>query len=184
MLCVIDCGTSWLGEIKNNLDNLGHESRVVKLDEIKNTDLNNFCGIIISGAPTLLTKVNLEEYLHRFGFLRSTKLPVLGICLGHQVMGLIYGAKINAKKMIDKMEKIQILEQDYLFEGIKTLSEFREEHSEFITLPKGFIKLAKSDSCENESMKHKDKNLFGVQFHPEVSGENGKKIFANFLKLC
>lgn len=82
------------------------------------------------------------------------------------------------------MQRIEILKGNDLFIGIQDLAEFREEHAEFISLPKNFILMAKSKSCGNESMKHKSKSIYGVQFHPEVSGENGKKLFKNFLKLC
>ncbi|MBU0665756.1 MAG: gamma-glutamyl-gamma-aminobutyrate hydrolase family protein [Nanoarchaeota archaeon] len=184
MICIIDCGTSWLQEIKDNLSDSDYKSKVIKLDEIENSDFKSFSGIVISGAPTLLTQVNQQEYLDKFSFLKSIKIPVLGICLGHQILGLLHGSQIKAEKMIDKMEQIEILQENDLFNGIQNLSEFREEHSEFISLPEDFIHLAKSESCDNESMKHKNKNLFGVQFHPEVSGDNGKQLFNNFLKLC
>jgi GMP synthase (glutamine-hydrolysing) len=184
MICIIDCGTGWLQKIKDNLTNLGHKFNVVKLGEIEDSDFESFTGIIISGAPTLLTQVNKKEYLDKFRFIKSIKIPVLGICLGHQIIGLLHGSDIHAEKMIDKMEQIEILQENDLFNRIQNLAEFREEHSEFISLPDNFILLAKSESCDNESMKHKDRNLFGVQFHPEVSGNNGKQLFNNFLKLC
>ena len=184
MICIIDCGTEWLQEIKDKISDLGHKSKVIKLDEIENSDFESFSGIVISGAPTLLTQVNQNEYLNKFNFLKSIQIPVLGICLGHQIMGLLHGSQIQAENMIDKMEPIEIIQENDLFKGIQNLSEFREEHSEFISLPEQFIHLAKSESCDNESMKHKEKNLFGVQFHPEVSGNNGKQLFDNFLKLC
>jgi GMP synthase (glutamine-hydrolysing) len=184
MICIIDCGTSWLQEIKQNLSDFGYESEVIKLDEIEDSDLKSFSGIIISGAPILLTQVNLQKYLEPFKFIENIEIPTLGICLGHQIIGLLNGSKIRAKKMIDKMERIKILQENDLFQGIQNLAEFREEHSEFISLPKNFIRLAKSESCDNESMKHKNMNIYGVQFHPEVSGDNGKQLFKNFLKLC
>ena len=184
MICIIDCGTSWLQEIKDNLSNLGYESKVIKLDEIEDSVFTSFSGIVISGAPTLLTQVNQQEYFDKFSFIKSIEIPVLGICLGHQIIGLLHGSKIQAEQMIDKMEQIEILQENNLFNGIQNLAEFREEHSEFISLPENFVLHAKSESCDNESMKHKDKNLYSVQFHPEVSGDNGKQLFNNFLKLC
>jgi GMP synthase (glutamine-hydrolysing) len=183
MICIIDCGTSWLQEIKDNLADLGYKFKVIKLDEIENSDFKSFSGIIILGAPTLLTQVN-QEYFDKFKFLKSIEIPVLGICLGHQIIGLLHGSKIKTEKIIDKMEQIEILRENDLFNGIQNLAEFREEHSEFISLPENFILLAKSESCDNESMKYKHKNIFSVQFHPEVSGDNGKKLFTNFLKMC
>jgi len=184
MICIIDCGTSSLQKIKRNLTDLDYKFRVIKLDEIENSDFKSFSGIIISGAPTLLTQVNQQEYLDKFNFLKSIEIPVLGICLGHQIIGLLNGSKIQAEKMIDKMEQIEILKENDLFAGIQDFGLFREEHLEFISLPENFTLLAKSESCDNEAMKHKNKNIYGVQFHPEVSDDNGKKLFTNFLKLC
>ena len=86
--------------------------------------------------------------------------------------------------MIDKKEKIQIVNPDILFSSIPNNPIFREKHTEYTTLPKNFLLLAKSSSCQNEAMKHKTKNLYGVQFHPETSGNNGKTLLKNFLNLC
>jgi GMP synthase (glutamine-hydrolysing) len=115
---------------------------------------------------------------------KKVKVPILGICLGHQIIGLLYGSKIKRDKLIKKKEKIEIISKNKLFANVKDHPLFREEHSEYITLPKGFHLLAKSSSCNNETMKHKKKNIYGVQFHPEYSGTNGRKLLSNFLKLC
>ena len=76
------------------------------------------------------------------------------------------------------------LAKDDLFQDIENHSLFQEEHSESITLPEEFLLLAKSKTCDNEVMKHKTKSIYGTQFHPEVSDNNGKILFRNFLKLC
>ena len=111
-------------------------------------------------------------------------IPILGICLGHQIIGLLHGAEIFREKYIEKMEEIKVIEKNILFAGIAQSTYFQEAHSEYITLPEGFVHLARSASCENEAMKHPSKNIFGTQFHPEISGENGAMIFRNFLGIC
>ena len=121
MICIIDCGTSWLGEIKQNLTNFGYKFKVIKLDEIKDSEFKSFSGIIISGAPTLLTQINIEEYVNLFKFVKKVNVPILGICIGHQVIGLLYGSEITAGKMIDKMEQIKIVKEDDLFIDITYL---------------------------------------------------------------
>lgn len=184
MILIIDCGTDWLKEIKNNLTELGYSSKVFGLNKLEDCKFKSFSGIIISGASTLLTQVNSEEYLRLFKFVKTVKTPILGICLGHQIIGLLYESEIRKGELVDRKEYIEIVKDDTLFTNIKNKSLFREEHSEYITLPKGFSLLAKSKSCDNEVMKHKSKSIYGVQFHPEVSKDNGKKIFKNFLEMC
>ncbi len=184
MICIIDCGTSWLEEIKENVIESGHKCKIIKFDEIEEHDFNLFSGIIISGAPTNLTEVNLEEYLSPFRFIKAVDIPVLGICLGHQIIGLLYGTQVHAGKMINKKEKIEIVKKDDMLSGIEDNSLFQEEHCEFIDLPKEFYLLARSESCNNEAMRHKSKKIYGTQFHPEVSGSNGNKLFRNFLNIC
>ncbi|HLC46303.1 MAG TPA: gamma-glutamyl-gamma-aminobutyrate hydrolase family protein [Candidatus Nanoarchaeia archaeon] len=184
MIGIIDCGTSWLREITKIVKESGHTPKVIRLSKLKNYDIRSFSGIIISGAPTLLTEVDLRKYMKPFKFIKNADIPVLGICLGHQIIGLSYGSKIQRRKMINKKENIEIIKKEKLFSGIKDRSLFRQEHSEFITLPKGFLLLAKSKTCNNEAMKHKNKIMYGVQFHPEVSDKNGTCVLKNFLKLC
>lgn len=184
MICVIDCGTLWIKEIKHNLIRLGYKFKVIKIDKIKDVKFDSFSGIIITGAPTLLTKVDQKKFLKPFNFIKTVQVPILGICLGHQVIGLFHGSKIRAGKFIDRNEKIEIVEEDELFKEIKNFSLFRESHCEYISLPDDFLLLAKSESCDNEAMKHKNKIIYGIQFHPEKSGDNGEKIMKNFLKMC
>jgi len=184
MICIIDCGTSWLEKIKKNVTDSNKQYKIIKLDEIIGCNFESFSGIIISGAPTLLTQVNLQEYLSPFKFIKTVNIPVLGICLGHQIIGLLYGSEIHTGKMIDKREQIEIVREDALFLDIRNHALFREEHLDFITLPEEFYLLAKSKTCDNEAMKHKRRKLYGIQFHPEVSNNNGKILFRNFLKMC
>jgi GMP synthase (glutamine-hydrolysing) len=60
----------------------------------------------------------------------------------------------------------------------------QEDHCESISIPEEFELVANSDECINEVMQHEKKSLYGVQFHPEVSGNHGAIIFENFIQLC
>ena len=184
MICIIDCGSSWIEDIKLSIQKLNYGSEVIKMNDIKESNLENFSSIIISGRPTLLTQENILELLNLFSFIKITKTPILGICFGHQIIGLLYDSTITVGKLIDKMENIEILRENKLFNSIENQSLFQESHSEFISLPENFILLAKSESCQNEAMKHKDKIIYSTQFHPEVSQNNGKKLIHNFLEIC
>lgn len=184
MILIINSGTSWLRQIKKNVADQGHQYKIVNINNLSKCNLKLFSGIIISGAPILLTQVDLKKFLQSFKFIKTIKVPVLGICLGHQIIGLLYCSQIKRGMLVNKNEYIMIVKRDKLFSDVKNNAFFQEEHSEYINLPKQFRLLAKSNSCDNEAMKHKQKNIYGVQFHPEVSKKNGRHIFRNFLELC
>ena len=59
-----------------------------------------------------------------------------------------------------------------------------EDHCETVSIPSDFNLIAVSDACVNEGMQHKEKLIFGVQFHPEVSGNMGTLIIENFVNIC
>ncbi|MBI2111960.1 gamma-glutamyl-gamma-aminobutyrate hydrolase family protein [Candidatus Woesearchaeota archaeon] len=187
MIAIIDCGCPWIKNIKRCVSHLGSSYQIITLNRLPDTDFTSFSGIIISGGPTFLSQINQEEYLRNFQFIKKTDLPVLGICLGHQILGLLYGSNIYHGERTSKQEQIDLLQPsqpDELFIDVNNKSSFREEHYEFITLTDHFDLLARSDSCGNEAMKHKQKKIYSVQFHPEVSGKKGEIIFNNFLKIC
>ncbi len=184
MICLINCGTSFLKEIQTNLDNLNCLYNTIDIEVVPQHNFETYSGIIISGGPTMLTQIDYLKYVKPFDFIRTIKIPVLGIGLGHQILGLLYGSQINHGKLTKKMERIEIIKHDPLFANFKNKPLFKKEHSEHISLPTNFLLLAKSTSCKNEAMKHKSENIYGVQFHPEMSVVNGKQFFKNFLSLC
>lgn len=183
-VCIVDCGTEWMSEIKNYVENSKFEYEVVNYKFANTSDFRGYSGVIITGAPIILTKLDIKDYLKNFKYVLNINIPILGICLGHQVIGLLHGANISKGVIIDKMERIEIVHYNSLFKDIKSNSQFREEHSEYIDLPNNFVLLARSASCGNEAMKHKNKNVFGVQFHPEVSGIAGELLLRNFFDIC
>lgn len=137
--------------------------------------------IIFSGSPTFLTEVDHAPYLERFSCIRQGKVPVLGICFGHQVMGIVHGAKIFRGKPVREEISIHVVKEDKLFAGLTPVTRMTEDHTEGISLPPSFIHLAYSTDYPIEAMRHPNLPLWGTQFHPEVSGENGKRLIRNFL---
>lgn len=184
MIYLVNCGSTWIQEIQNRLSGLGYSHKVVPMEEAGAHDLSIFSGVIISGSPILLTQVDLQKYKDFLGFVKKVTVPVLGICFGHQMIGILYGSHIFIGEQINEKIPINIVKDDVLFSGVENHSLFREAHYEYITLPENFYLLAKSDTCGNEAMKHKDKNIYGTQFHPEVSDNAGEVVLKNFLHLC
>ena len=117
----------------------------------------------------------------------SKKIPILGVCLGHQVIGQAFGAKIiNAKKLMHGKTSKIIHSKTGIFKGLKNNLEGTRYHSLIIdikTLNKDFIITAKTKDNVIMGIMHKKYNLHGVQFHPEsISTKEGIKLIKNFLK--
>lgn len=187
MIYVIDLGGQYAHVIWRTIRDLGKEVVIVpkdsKFEKIKNAD-----AIIFSGGPgsvpsekfgvveTVIEKIKKNEF----------NKPVLGICLGHQLIAHRFGGKVEKGKHAEYgTMKIVVDLEDELFKGIpKEFNVWVSHFDEVKELPKEFIGLAHSEVCKFEAIKHKEKNIFGVQFHPEVwHTENGEKILENFLGL-
>jgi GMP synthase (glutamine-hydrolysing) len=182
-ILLVDCGSRKVPEIGYMLNDLSIAYDIVKLNDISKVD-SVYKGIIVSGAPILLTETNPAPYLEKFDILVKSNLPLLGICFGHQLLGLYFGCEISKCKEDRDIQTIHLKGQHILFDGFGIWETFMEDHCECISLPENFELLGYSVVSPNEAMHHTTKPLFGVQFHPEVSGENGKKLFANFIKIC
>jgi len=138
-------------------------------------------GVILSGGPSIERAGLCETYV------RELALPVLGICLGHQVMAKAYGGGVSTGKLGGYAAvEIEVLDEDELLKGIGPKTRVWASHADEVSsLPHGFMRLARSDICEIEAMRHESKPLFGVQWHPEVSHtEKGKELLLNFFELC
>jgi GMP synthase (glutamine-hydrolysing) len=138
-------------------------------------------GLILSGGPTLERAGNCSTYI------REIDLPILGICLGHQVMAQAYGGAVRTGSTggyaaVD----IEILEENDILRGLGPVTKVWASHADEVSkLPSDFVRLARSNICEVEAMKHKEKPLYGVQWHPEVSHtERGNDLLRNFFHVC
>jgi len=161
---------------------LGQEAELMKntssIDEIfeKHPD-----GMILSGGPTLTRAGNCSMYV------KELDLPILGICLGHQVIAQTYGGtvKTGAAGGYASIE-IEIIEENDILKGLGKKTYVWASHADEVSLlPPDFIRLARSRICEVEAMKHRTKPLYGVQWHPEVSHtEKGNDLLMNFFGVC
>jgi GMP synthase (glutamine-hydrolysing) len=183
MYYIIQFGSTKTPKIKECLDKLGVKSQIFDW-KAQHKKPANVKGIIFSGSPTFLTETDIAPYKEFISPLLNWNVPVLGICFGHQLLGVLHGAKIYRGEEQRANEMITIIEPNELLLDLHEQFEMMEDHTEGIELPENFIHIASSFQYPVEVMKHNEKPFWGVQFHPEVSGEDGMILFENFVHIC
>lgn len=180
---IVDCGSSKVPEIAAMLSKKGADVTIKKLSDLSDSE-KAFNGVVISGAPILLTEVPHTIYMEKIKPLLLINRPLLGICFGHQILGLLHHAYVARCEEDRSWQEITILHPFGIFEEFNNWVMMREDHTECIDLPEGFRRTAGSVVCGNEAMQHEKYPWYGVQFHPEISGDQGEKLFRNFLNIC
>ncbi|MFO7791776.1 MAG: GMP synthase subunit A [Candidatus Saliniplasma sp.] len=181
---VVDNGGQWTHREWRVLKYLDVDSEIIKNDTApEDIDVN---GLILSGGAPRISDENLklgrtDEYLEKLD------VPILGICVGAQFIAGYYGGDAGATESPEYGKTvIKILDHDDLFLDIPSEFVAWESHNDEIKeLGSHLVHLATSESCEHQAFKHKDKRIYGLQFHPEVDHtEYGVEIFKNFIKVC
>ncbi len=181
---VVDNGGQWTHREWRVLKYLGVETEIISnttpFEEIDSKGL-----VLSGGAPRVGEEViklgKTSEYLEKAEF------PILGICVAHQFMAVHFGGEAGPAET-PEYGKTEIIvdEPDELFKGLPDKFIAWESHNDEIKkLPENFIRLAHSKNCQFQAIRHRERSIFGVQFHPEVEHtEYGYEIFKNFIELC
>lgn len=185
MLLIIDNYDSFTWNLYQYFCELGAEVLVKRNDEITLAEIDelNPAKVVISPGPCTPDEagISLEAIRHYAG-----RLPVLGVCLGHQAIAQAFGATIvrAAKVMHGKTSPITHNGQG-VFQGLKNPLTVTRYHSLLVdpaTLPDAFEVTARSASGEIMGIRHRRWDLEGVQFHPEsILSEQGHALLANFV---
>lgn len=182
MILIVDFGSSktpWIEEsIAKNIDCV-----CVGYFDFDEKSVEKYAGVIFSGAPIMLTEVDQTPYLKTMDWVKTYNKPILGICFGHQLLGLLHDASVSMQREDRDLQWVEVIAHNPLFDDLNNPVEMQEDHCESISVPLGFVLSATSDATVNEAMHHKSKPFFGVQFHPEVSGPQGDQLLANFCKI-
>jgi GMP synthase (glutamine-hydrolysing) len=144
--------------------------RVKHYSELSPQDIDQSSKIILSG--TALKDNAVLGQSEKFRWLKTTEKPVLGICAGMQTIAQAYGAQLTRGLEIG-MTQIETLQENPLFSGAFSAYSL---HSFCVESPVDFEVLAKSTQCI-QAIKHRQKPLYGVLFHPEVRNVDVLKRF-------
>ncbi len=187
-IVILDFGSQFTHLIKSSLGELGYFSVIEPADTKKSEFLtaNPICeirGIILSGGSRSVYNSDIkfdENWL-------DSNVPVLGICYGHQLLANLLGGKVKNTTPEYGEHVIRITGNSVLLSGVENASSVWMSHGDSVTsLPKGFKSLAKTVFAGNSVIEDRSRNLYGVQFHPEVSHTSGGlTILDNFAgKIC
>ena len=180
MIAIIDFHGQYVHVIRNRLAELGVEATSVKtFKELKKVP--NVKGIILSGGPYSVYEEKAKKVDKR---IFNLKIPILGICYGHQLIAYLLGGEIK-RGTPEFGFALFYPKSDVLFEGLgKEEIVWMSHRDEVFSIPNGEI-IGSTDNCKIAAFRVED-NIYGVQFHPEVSHTvNGDLIFKNFaFKIC
>lgn len=167
-------------------DILGKEVSVIKNDEIDLKDLKQFDKIILSPGPGIPQEAGkLLDVIKNY----ANRIPILGVCLGHQAIAEVFGAKLKQLDSVKHGVSSKILETDdeNLFRNIELPLQVGRYHSwvvDDVDFPADLIITSKDEFGNIMSLKHKNYPISGVQFHPEsILTPQGKLILKNWLSI-
>lgn len=169
-----------VGEINPNIQVIRNDEMTV--EEIENINPSH---IILSPGPGKPKDAGIcEEVVRKLG----GKMPILGVCLGHQAICEVFGATVTyASRLMHGKQSVAVInEKSKLFQGLGKEMKVARYHSlsaQIDTIPEELKVTATSEDGEVMAVEHREKQIYGLQFHPEsILTPEGKKIMKNFME--
>lgn len=188
MILMIDNYDSFTFNLVQYLGELGADIRVYRNDKISVAEIEKIAPdhIVISPGPCTPNEagISMEAIRHFAG-----KIPVLGVCLGHQSIGQVFGGQVvRAKELMHGKTSLVKHDGKTIFAGVPETFTATRYHSLIVdkaTLPDCLEVSAQTEDGVIMGIRHKDYRVEGVQFHPEsILTEYGKTILKNFIGMC
>ncbi len=187
MIAMIDNYDSFTYNLVQYLRELGMPVEVFRNDKISVQDIGdiNPSGIVISPGPGRPEQAGISlALLNEF----SGKVPILGVCLGHQAIAMAFGGEvISAKRLMHgKTSQVQA-DGERIYKGIKSPFQAMRYHSLSVSrenFPASLTIVSEADDGEIMGIRHQEHPTEGIQFHPEsIMTPVGKRLLRNFLKI-
>ena len=187
-ILIIDFGSQFTQLIARRVREIGVFSEIVSHKKIKITQIakDNIAGIILSGGPLNVYENNKFKFDKKILKLR---IPILGICFGHQILSKLLGGKVKKSKHREfglatiSKEFNSILTKNF-FNNNNTSDVWMSHADQVSKMPKNFKVIASTKNSKLTIIENIKDNFYGVQFHPEVTHTNkGKILLRNFVFL-
>jgi len=186
-ILVIDNYDSFVFNLVQYLQQLGAECTVVRNDAIKVDAADKYDGVLISPGPGTPESAGVSVELVKY--CADKKIPLLGVCLGHQAIAVAYGATVSrAPELLHGKTSVVAHQGKSVLQNIPSPFTATRYHSlavERNTLPDSLEVTGATDSGVVMALQHKTLPICGVQFHPEsVLTEHGYQMIGNWLEIC
>ena len=186
-ILVVDNYDSFVFTIVGYLQQLGAECEVVRNDAVTPDEAVGYDGVLVSPGPGTPEEAGVSMAMIRACADRSQ--PMLGVCLGHQALGVVFGATVcRAPELLHGKTSRVSHDGTGVLQGLPSPFTATRYHSLTIdppTLPGELLANGHTESGVIMAVRHESLPLHGVQFHPEsVLTEGGHRILANWLVLC
>ncbi|WP_406832794.1 aminodeoxychorismate/anthranilate synthase component II [Pedococcus sp. KACC 23699] len=186
-ILVVDNYDSFVFTIVGYLQQLGADCEVVRNDAVSPADGADHDGVLVSPGPGTPEQAGVS--LAMIEACAERAQPMLGVCLGHQALGVVCGATVGRAPELLHGKTSSVLHDDTgVLEGLPSPFTATRYHSLTIdppTLPESLVPNGHTESGIVMGVRHRDLPLHGVQFHPEsVLTQGGHRILANWLQVC
>ena len=182
-IAVVDNYDSFTYNLVQYLGELGVEPRVFRNDEVTVKELGEFDGIVISPGPGTPEDAGVSNDAIRE---LSGKVPILGVCLGHQCLGQVFGGRVVRNEPSHGKTSWIRHDNSGVLAGVSDPFEATRYHSLIVardSVPDSLVITAWTADGTVMGLRHAKHPTYGVQFHPEsVLTKEGKKILANFVR--
>jgi para-aminobenzoate synthetase component 2 len=186
-ILVVDNYDSFVFTIVGYLQQLGAECEVVRNDAVSPADGAGFDGVLVSPGPG--TPQDAGVSMEMISACAERRQPMLGVCLGHQALGVVFGATVNrAPELLHGKTSLVLHDGTGVLQGLPSPFIATRYHSLTIdptTVTDELIVTAHTESGVIMAVRHRELPLEGVQFHPEsVLTQGGHRLLANWLQTC
>ncbi len=183
-ILIFDFGSQYTQLIARRIRELNVYCEIHPYNKLAVLETSQFNGIILSGSPFSVLEENALQFPIK-DVLAKYKLPLLGVCYGAQFLAKEFGGKVerSSKREYGRAHLDFIEDSNALFNGISPKSQVWMSHGDSVLeLPTGFKLLATTDSIPVAAFKHDTEEIYGIQFHPEVThSTEGGKLLKNFV---